>query len=234
MTVVGVTAVLVVATLVPIAATAGAQTPTRATSAAVRTAVLPRAAITPPVFWFPFRGPVKVGCVVNNCGPAMKGGHHYWAIDFSGPQGTPVTAAASGIAHIGGRAGCVGASASNNAKRGNWVWIDHGRGRVTQYRHLARITIRNLQRVTPATQIGTIGHTGIGPCLINYTHFEYLTGAKPGSPFGVKTNPGPMRGCLNKVRVWFPQAVNRGNRDWNKLNGAPRYRVTISNQGSSC
>lgn len=227
--IVGLAAALMVAVLLPIP-TAGAQVVLASTAtSSIRAATAPR-----PVFWFPFRGSVKVGCVVNNCGPAMKGGHHYWAIDFSGLEGTAVNAAATGIAHIGGRAGCVGPSASNNAKLGNWVWIDHGHGRVTQYRHLARITIRSGQRVTPATRIGTMGHTGIGPCLINYTHFEYLTGARKGSPSGIRTNPGPMFGCVNKVRVQFPNAVNRGNADWNKLNGTPRYRVTITNLTSAC
>lgn len=202
------------------------------TTTAVSTA--PSYATVVPTFWFPFRGPVKVGCVVNNCGTAMNGGHGYWAFDFSGPEGTPVHAALSGTAHIGGRANCVERTATSNEKRGNWVWIDHGKGRTTQYRHLSTITIKEGQHVTRLTQVGTMGHTSVAPCTINYTHFEYHIDAKPGKAFGTRANPGPMFGCVSEVRNSYPQAVSGGNTNWNALDSSPKNRVTISIDYSRC
>jgi len=204
----------------PTSATLGAKSAI-SSSATTRSVALPQ-------FWFPFHDPVKVGCVVNNCGSAMHGGHHFWAIDFSGQEGTPLYAAASGIAHVGGRSSCAAKSAGVSAKRGNWLWIDHGKGRYTEYRHLRTILVRDKARVTPTTRIGRMGHTGVFPCKVVYTHFEYVTGAKMsnvGRPYGKKVSPGPMLACVGGARVSFPQALNSGNSDWNAMPGSPPQRI---------
>ena len=99
-------------------------------------------------------------------------------------------------------------------------------GRRTQYRHLAKILIKEGQLVTPSTPIGQLGNSSIAPCKINYTHFEYLINAKKGSPNGTKVDPGPMRACVDGKATMFPQALNNGNPNWNAMPGEARHRLT--------
>ena len=82
--------------------------------------------------------------------------------DFGAPFGTPVLAAAAGVArrwwNLGG---------------GNMIGIDHGDGTETRYAHLALALVGGGVRVAAGQQIGTVGSTGqftTGAHL----HFEYL------------------------------------------------------------
>ena len=115
--------------------------------------------------WWPLRDPARVSCAKTNCeGPY----HGYDAIDFIGELGAPVHAAGAGILHIGGvSAGC----GSVDGHAGTWVWVDHGPAGSTRYYHLDTITASEGDYVTPATQIGTMGHSGdAAPCTTNYLH----------------------------------------------------------------
>ncbi|MBA3289466.1 MAG: M23 family metallopeptidase, partial [Acidimicrobiia bacterium] len=101
-----------------------------------------------------------VACVVDNC----PDGHGYWAIDFIGDRGDAVYAAGSGILHVApGNRGCPK------------VWIDHGGGVLTKYRHMDSIAAPDGALVTPATKIGEIGDKSLacnGSGTVNYLHFE--------------------------------------------------------------
>jgi len=81
-------------------------------------------------------------------------------IDFKGPLGSPIYAAAAGrVSFAGWKAGY-----------GQAVEISHGNGIVTRYAHLARIDVKPGQAVAAGATIGGLGNTGrsTGPHL----HFE--------------------------------------------------------------
>ncbi|PKB24510.1 M23/M56 family metallopeptidase [Janthinobacterium sp. 64] len=80
-------------------------------------------------------------------------------IDLGARRGTPVHAAADGIASV-----------SEDARLGKAVRIDHGAGVASLYAHLDRVTLTTGMAVTAGQGIGTVGATGLatGPHL----HFE--------------------------------------------------------------
>ncbi|MFD2779870.1 peptidoglycan DD-metalloendopeptidase family protein [Novosphingobium pokkalii] len=100
---------------------------------------------------------------------------HRWrcippGLDFKGPIGAPIYAAAQGVVRFAGvRSGY-----------GNCVEVDHGHGLVTRYAHMSRIEARVGQRVAPGVEIGRIGSTGrsTGPHL----HFEVRIDDRPVDP----------------------------------------------------
>jgi murein DD-endopeptidase MepM/ murein hydrolase activator NlpD len=81
-------------------------------------------------------------------------------IDFKGPVGSPIYAAADGrVTFTGQKSGY-----------GNVIEITHGNGMLTRYAHLSRIDVKVGQPVAAGTAIGGLGNTGrsTGPHL----HFE--------------------------------------------------------------
>ncbi|WP_156443339.1 M23 family metallopeptidase [Erythrobacter sp. CCH5-A1] len=81
-------------------------------------------------------------------------------IDFKGPMGSPVFAAADGrVTFVGQKSGY-----------GNVVEITHGNGMLTRYAHLSRFDVKVGQQVAAGTTIAGLGSTGrsTGPHL----HFE--------------------------------------------------------------
>lgn len=81
-------------------------------------------------------------------------------LDFRGPTGAPIHAAAAGkVIFVGNRAGY-----------GNLVEISHGNGLTTRYAHMSKFNARRGQKVEAGDVIGAIGSTGrsTGPHL----HFE--------------------------------------------------------------
>lgn len=81
-------------------------------------------------------------------------------IDFRGPIGAPIYAAADGVVSFVGQ----------KSGYGNVVEISHGNGLLTRYAHLSRFNSRVGQRVAAGEQIAGLGNTGrsTGPHL----HFE--------------------------------------------------------------
>lgn len=101
--------------------------------------------------------------------------------DFTGARGTPVqSGAGAGVARV-----------SRSEKGGNIVTIDHGGGVVTRYMHLDRVDVKNGQRVTGDTLLGSVGMTGrsSGPHL----HYEVIVGGKHVDPTGLAGKPVPAR-----------------------------------------
>ncbi|MBX7494579.1 M23 family metallopeptidase [Qipengyuania sp. 6B39] len=81
-------------------------------------------------------------------------------LDFRGPKGAPIYAAAAGrVTFVGRKSGY-----------GNTVEITHGNGLMTRYAHMSAFRAKIGQKVEPGQTIGAIGSTGrsTGPHL----HFE--------------------------------------------------------------
>jgi murein DD-endopeptidase MepM/ murein hydrolase activator NlpD len=102
--------------------------------------------------------------------PIEGGAAFHPGLDFKGPKGAPIYAAAAGtISFAGQRQGY-----------GNCVEVSHGHGLVTRYAHMSRITAHPGQPVTAGTPLGLIGSTGrsTGPHL----HFEVRINDHPVNP----------------------------------------------------
>lgn len=98
------------------------------------------------------------------------GGEFHPGLDFKGPYGAPIYAAAPGVvSFVGVRSGY-----------GNCVEIDHGNGLVTRYAHMSGFRTVQGKQVSAGEQIGLIGSTGrsTGPHL----HFEVRINDRPVNP----------------------------------------------------
>ncbi len=99
-----------------------------------------------------------------------QGIHGHNGVDFGGPIGTSIRAAASGtvtVARSGGYGGGYG----------TYIVISHGNGTQTLYAHMNSISVSVGQKVGQGENIGTIGNTGksTGPHL----HFEVRGARNP-------------------------------------------------------
>ena len=175
--------------------------------------------------WFPLRTPARIGCAKSGCGTSSD--HGFYAIDLLGSLGDPVYAAGAGVAHIGGDSGeCSG---SGEAERGRWVWVDHGGGVVSRYNHLDSIAVADGQLVTPATRLGSMGHSGdVPPCTTSYLHFE----VRHGGVDGERVDFGSLRGCGAQGAVQLPQVF--GFDSWNDPGLHPAKRFSSPQLDSSC
>lgn len=98
------------------------------------------------------------------------GGEFHPGLDFKGPYGAPIYAAAPGVvSFVGQRSGY-----------GNCVEIDHGNGLVTRYAHMSGFRTVQGKPVVAGEVIGLIGSTGrsTGPHL----HFEVRINDRPVNP----------------------------------------------------
>ena len=92
--------------------------------------------------------------------PFTGAGAFHSGLDFRGPYGAPIYAAAHGVVSFAGvRSGY-----------GNCIEIDHGNGLLTRYAHMSAFRAVVGQLVSPGDAIGAIGNSGrsTGPHL----HFE--------------------------------------------------------------
>ena len=102
--------------------------------------------------------------------PFTGAGAFHPGLDFRGPIGAPIYAAAHGIvSFVGQRSGY-----------GNVVEIDHGNGLITRYAHMSGFRTVVGKPVEPGEVIGLIGSTGrsTGPHL----HFEVRINDHPVNP----------------------------------------------------
>jgi len=102
--------------------------------------------------------------------PFDGGAAFHPGLDFKGPIGAPIYAAAKGkVSFVGQRSGY-----------GNCVEIDHGGGLVTRYAHMSGFRTRIGTAVNAGALIGVIGSTGrsTGPHL----HFEVRINDHPVNP----------------------------------------------------
>ncbi len=113
-------------------------------------------------FIYPVPGPIRI----------TQGLHHYNAIDFGAPCGTPVYASESGTIQ---RTGYTGLG-------GNYVRILHANGIVTYYGHLQSSNfVRPGQQVSKGQVIGHVGLTGYTTGC--HVHFEYRSPTGARNPF---------------------------------------------------
>lgn len=102
--------------------------------------------------------------------PFTGGAAFHAGLDFRGPIGAPIYAAAEGTV----------ISAGVGQGYGNLVEIRHGNGLTTRYAHLSRIETRVGAKVPAGAVIGRLGNTGrsTGPHL----HFEVRIHDRPVNP----------------------------------------------------
>lgn len=92
--------------------------------------------------------------------PFTGAGAMHAGIDFRGPIGTPIMAAAPGrVVFVGQKSGY-----------GNVVEVDHGQGILTRYAHLSGFTTRVGAQVAAGEQIAKMGSTGRSTG--SHLHFE--------------------------------------------------------------
>ncbi len=108
--------------------------------------------------------PASIASITSGFGyrrdPFNGSGAMHAGIDFRGPMGSPVFAAADGrVSFVGQKSGY-----------GNVVEITHGNGMLTRYAHLSRFDVKVGQQVAAGAIIAGLGSTGrsTGPHL----HFE--------------------------------------------------------------
>jgi murein DD-endopeptidase MepM/ murein hydrolase activator NlpD len=102
--------------------------------------------------------------------PWCPSGHVHTGVDLAAATGTPVHAAAAGIAE-------VVASASGY---GIHVLLHHDPALLTLYGHLSAVAVRSGDAIAPGQVIGWVGSTGLstGPHL----HFEVRRDGRPADP----------------------------------------------------
>jgi murein DD-endopeptidase MepM/ murein hydrolase activator NlpD len=173
--------------------------------------------------WFPLRKPAKVGCVYSNCpGPY----HGYWAILYAGNLDDPIYPAGAGVFHVGTINPVCPTGTTSSGAAGTWVWIDHGPAGATIYEHLNRVLAREGQLVTPATEIGTMGHSGeAAPCHTNYVHVEWRAQRLGGTRLPIPS----LYACLSGGPQTFPAAL--GYSSWNSI---PNLQVTTPALNDGC
>jgi murein DD-endopeptidase MepM/ murein hydrolase activator NlpD len=92
--------------------------------------------------------------------PFTGGGAMHNGLDFKGPVGTPILAAADGkVTSVGGQGGY-----------GNTVEITHANGLLTRYAHLSGFNVSLGQKVERGVQIARMGSTGRSTG--SHLHFE--------------------------------------------------------------
>jgi len=86
-----------------------------------------------------------------------QGRNPHSGMDIAAPLGTPIVAAGPGTV----------IDAGDYFFNGNTIWIDHGRGLLTMYCHLASMDVAAGQSVSAGERIATVGATGrvTGPHL---------------------------------------------------------------------
>ena len=134
--------------------------------------------------------------------PILKTYRAHLGTDYGAPIGTPVQSIGNGKVIFAGRKG----------GEGNMVEIQHSSGYQTMYLHLARLYVRNGERVAIGKIIGVVGSTGLstGPHLDfrilpkgQYKNFEKL-GLPPSEP--VEKNSWPEFAAAREK--WLPVLKN--------------------------
>lgn len=131
----------------------------------------------------PFLLPVPAGSY--RLSAAFGAAGHLWSSgqhsgqDFAAPVGTPVYAAADGVAVV-----------ETPSWAGNLIRLDHGGGVETWYAHLSSVSVNHGERVTAGEPIGTVGSEGnsTGPHL----HFELRLDGSPVDPMRVLAPAAPL------------------------------------------
>jgi len=102
--------------------------------------------------------------------PFTGRGAFHPGLDFRGPIGAPIYAAAKGVISFAGQ----------KSGYGNCIEVTHADGIITRYAHMSAFRAHLGQQVSPGQTIGAIGSTGrsTGPHL----HFEVRVNDRPINP----------------------------------------------------
>ncbi len=123
----------------------------------------------------PVEEPVKkiVSGFGKRVNPFHKGTYHHEGLDFAAARGTEIFAAAEGKVIEVSRPAV-------EAGYGNQIEIDHGNGFISRYAHLEDINVKQGQKISKGTVIGTVGNSGgsIAPHL----HYEIVRDGKQVDP----------------------------------------------------
>lgn len=108
----------------------------------------------------PVKGLIKGSRFGRRVDPFTGASAMHTGLDFPGPVGTPIYAAAGGVV----------VTALRHADYGNMIEIDHGNQVVTRYAHTSKMLVKVGDLIKRGQKIGLIGSTGrsTGPHL----HFE--------------------------------------------------------------
>ena len=130
--------------------------------------------------------PALVGMVSSSYGyrrdPFTGAGAMHSGLDFKGPIGTPILAAADGKVTFAG----------NQSGYGKCIEITHANGLVTRYAHLSGYTVSLGQQVSRGIQIGRMGSTGRSTG--SHLHFEVRLNGQAVNPRKfLETNPDVLK-----------------------------------------
>jgi murein DD-endopeptidase MepM/ murein hydrolase activator NlpD len=122
----------------------------------------------------PFTAPVTGVRLTSGFGKRRDPFSKRWAmhegLDYAGPVGTPIRAAAAGrVVHAGWMGGY-----------GKVVTIRHAFGYETRYAHLSRIDVTRGERVAAGDRIGSMGSTGRSTG--SHLHYEVRANDRPVNP----------------------------------------------------
>jgi murein DD-endopeptidase MepM/ murein hydrolase activator NlpD len=130
-------------------------------------------------------GPAFTGFVWPSPYHYINGGNDFsnshLAIDIYAPQGTPISAAGSGVVVF------VSTGDAWDHGYGNMIMIDHGNGYVTLYAHLSVVNVQLCQGVGAGQNIGYSGNTGNS--FGAHLHFEVREGGGFLNPWTVLPAP---------------------------------------------
>lgn len=114
--------------------------------------------------------------------PITGGGAMHSGIDFKGPYGTAILAAAEGKITFAGWQGGYGKT----------IEITHANGLVTRYAHLSGYTVSLGQKVKRGVQVGRMGSTGRSTGT--HLHFEVRLNGRAVNPMKfLETNPDVLK-----------------------------------------
>ncbi len=136
-----------------------------------------------PTFGWPLRGAISqpFGCtgLAAERGTADCPAGFHQGIDIAQPQGTPIAAAADGVAY----------AFPNRGRYGMHIIIQHSGGYATAYGHLSQATVGWGAQVRAGQPIGLVGTTGnsTGPHL----HFEIRFAGRAMDPAPYLAAPKP-------------------------------------------
>jgi murein DD-endopeptidase MepM/ murein hydrolase activator NlpD len=106
--------------------------------------------------------------------PYHKGNHFHSGVDFSAPRGTPVSATGNGTVIR------VVKNSTLQAGYGNYVEINNGKGFITRFAHLEEVFVKQGQKISKGTPLGTVGATG--GAIAPHVHYEVIRNNKPVNP----------------------------------------------------
>lgn len=114
--------------------------------------------------------------------PRDGGARRHHGVDIGAPRGTPVVAAADGVAE----------RVERSEAGGLVVWIrEHATGRTHYYAHLDTQRVRSGARVKAGDTIGTVGATGNAHSSAPHLHFGVYADGKPLDPLFYLDAPEP-------------------------------------------